>query len=163
MASWQHGPHYQYSLFLAILAPLIALLEVTMAEAPAVSECRQFQFLARPGSPPDSYAWMSTPLARQRAQVWNGGSDARLRSVLSRYMRSGGENLTVAFLGGSITAGRRGMGTCGRRRGPGACVAVLRLITGTVYRYKLYRYINFSISEHVYHILAWDSEILLTA
>ena len=110
MASWQHGPHY---LFLAILAPLMALLEVTMAEAPAMTDCRHFEFPARPGSPPDSYAWMSTPLARQRAQVRNGGSDARLRSVLSRYMRRGSDNLTVAFLGGSITAGRRGPGTCG--------------------------------------------------
>jgi hypothetical protein len=50
-----------------------------------------------------TYTWFSKLDVRQRAQV-NPGNIARLRAAMDRYMK--GDNLTVVFLGGSITAGQ---------------------------------------------------------
>ena len=48
-------------------------------------------------------AWLSTEAVRQMAQAVPGNR-ARLRAALGRFLES--ENLTVAFIGGSITAGQ---------------------------------------------------------
>ncbi len=46
---------------------------------------------------------MSDEETRQRAQV-NPGDPTRLRAAMDRFLK--GQNLTVVFLGGSITAGQ---------------------------------------------------------
>ena len=50
-----------------------------------------------------TFTWLSTEAVRQMAQAVPGHR-ARLRAALGRFMES--ENLTVAFIGGSITAGQ---------------------------------------------------------
>ncbi|GAX74287.1 hypothetical protein CEUSTIGMA_g1736.t1 [Chlamydomonas eustigma] len=53
--------------------------------------------------PVPNFQWMSDEETRQRSQT-SPGNTARLRAAVDRYMK--GDNLTVVFLGGSITAGQ---------------------------------------------------------
>eukprot|EP00798_Chlamydomonas_sp_ICE-L_P013622 gene13622-19500_t len=101
-------------------AELLALLENPQRMAKATyqeaaraveqaGECTAHENTAVPpksDDPWNSYTYLTNASTRQEAQV-NVGNPSRLRLAMERHLR--GENLTLTFLGGSITAGEGAM------------------------------------------------------
>ncbi len=80
-------------------AALILLSCCSLVTTGSTTTCRQAAY----SEPIAGYKWMSALETRQLAQV-NPGNPARLRAAMDRFVK--GQNLTVVFLGGSISAGQ---------------------------------------------------------